>query len=101
MADRSGATAVERLAAFIERASFDDASPEARKQLKLHVLDALGCGIGALDAGPMRAVREHTEELGGNGSNGLSAARKARSAARNDGRGCSPTSPPWSSRTGT
>ena len=58
-------TAAERLAAFVERALFRDLSPEALAQLKLRVLDALGCAIGATDAGPMRAVREHTEELGG------------------------------------
>ena len=65
MASRPGATAVERLAAFAERASFEQLSSEAREQLKLRVLDALGCAIGALGAEPMLAVRAHTEELGG------------------------------------
>lgn len=33
--------------------------------LKLRVLDGLGCAIGALDGGPIRAVREHLVEFGG------------------------------------
>jgi 2-methylcitrate dehydratase len=65
MASRSGATTVERLAAFAVRASWDDLSDEARTALKIRVLDALGCAIGALAAEPMLAVRAHTEELGG------------------------------------
>jgi 2-methylcitrate dehydratase len=65
MASRSGATTVERLAAFAVRASWDDLSDEARTALKIRVLDALGCAIGALGAEPMLAVRAHTEALGG------------------------------------
>jgi 2-methylcitrate dehydratase len=31
----------------------------------MRVLDSLGCALGALDAGPVRMVREQVEELGG------------------------------------
>jgi len=41
-------TLSEQLAAFVVRASFDDLSIESRRQLKIRVLDALGCAIGAL-----------------------------------------------------
>ena len=54
-------TQVERLAAFAQRASFADLSQEALRRLKLHVLDTLGCAIGALDSEPPRAVRRMAE----------------------------------------
>ncbi len=55
----------ERLAAFVERASYDHLSERAREQLKNHILDALGCAIGALDGEPIRLVREQLEDFGG------------------------------------
>jgi 2-methylcitrate dehydratase len=58
-------TKVERLAAFVERASFDDISPAARDQLKIRVLDSLGCAIGALDGEPVAMVRAHLADMGG------------------------------------
>src|SRR5581483_9595140 len=33
--------------------------------LKIHILDALGCAIGALGATLMRMIREQTEDFGG------------------------------------
>ena len=44
-------TEVERLAAFAEGASWEKLSKEAREQLKVRIIDALGCAIGALDGG--------------------------------------------------
>ncbi|MDR7586073.1 MAG: MmgE/PrpD family protein [Armatimonadota bacterium] len=58
-------TMVEHLAAFAVRASDEDLSAAAREQLKLRVLDALGCAIGALDGTPLRALRGHLEAFGG------------------------------------
>lgn len=58
-------TMVEELAAFAARASYDDLSEAARQQLKIRILDALGCAIGALDGAPIRALRQHLEEFGG------------------------------------
>ncbi len=58
-------TEVEKLAAFVSKASFMDLSDEARRQLKIRILDALGCAIGALDAEPTRLIRENEEEFGG------------------------------------
>ncbi|WP_103028936.1 MmgE/PrpD family protein [Salinibacter altiplanensis] len=56
---------VHDLANFVDTATYDDLSDEAKKQLKVRVLDSLGCAIGALDGGPIRALREHLADLGG------------------------------------
>ncbi|HUJ76866.1 MAG TPA: MmgE/PrpD family protein, partial [bacterium] len=58
-------TEVETLAEFVTRASFDVLSREALEQLKVRILDALGCALGALGAEPVRMLRELTAELGG------------------------------------
>lgn len=60
-----GATLAEELAAFAARASWDDLSKEAREALKIRILDALGCAIGAIDTEPVRAVHAQVEEFGG------------------------------------
>jgi 2-methylcitrate dehydratase len=60
-------TIVERLARFAAAASYDDLTDAAREQLKIRVLDALACGIGALDGEPVRLVRAQVEELDGSG----------------------------------
>jgi 2-methylcitrate dehydratase len=39
-------TEVQDLAAFVEKASLDDLSPEALEQLKIRVLDTLGVAVG-------------------------------------------------------
>ena len=56
---------VDELAGFVVGAGFQDISGEAREALKLHVLDSLGCAIGALDAGPIWLVREQLDDFGG------------------------------------
>lgn len=58
-------TEVQDLARFVADARFDSISPEALDQLKIRVLDTLGVAIGALDAEPIRAIRELTDDLGG------------------------------------
>ncbi|MBI1892911.1 MAG: MmgE/PrpD family protein [Candidatus Rokubacteria bacterium] len=60
-------THAERLAAFIVRASYEELSGAAREQLKLRVLDTLGCAIGALAGEPARLIRQQVEDLGGTG----------------------------------
>ena len=59
-------TRVEQLAAFIVRANYEDLSAEASRELKIHVLDALGCAIGAIDGPPLRILRLQLEDFGGN-----------------------------------
>jgi 2-methylcitrate dehydratase len=58
-------TVVERLARFVVASSWSDLSEPAREALKLRVLDALGCALGALGSPPVRAVRAELEEFGG------------------------------------
>ncbi|MDA8231321.1 MAG: MmgE/PrpD family protein [Magnetospirillum sp.] len=59
-------TEVERLAAFVTRARYRDMTADAREQLRIRVLDSIGCAAGALDAAPIAAVRAQTEDFGGN-----------------------------------
>ena len=59
-------TMAERLAAFAVGASFDHISAESVKQIKIHVLDAIGCAIAALQAPPIKALRSQLDEFGGN-----------------------------------
>jgi 2-methylcitrate dehydratase len=58
-------TEVQRLARFVCARSWDDLSADARAELKIRVLDALGCALGALTAPPVEAIRELVQELGG------------------------------------
>src|ERR1043166_7041474 len=60
-------TCAEEMAAFICRASYDHLTGSARLQLKIRVLDALGCAIGALDAPVTRSILAQTTEFGGTG----------------------------------
>jgi 2-methylcitrate dehydratase len=58
-------TAVERLGQFVAERSWDDLSDAARRELKIRVLDSLGCAIGALHAGPVDAIRGLNDDFGG------------------------------------
>ena len=59
-------TIVEQLAMFVDRASYDDLSVQARQQLKIRVLDALACAIGALSYEPINMIRAQIDDFGGN-----------------------------------
>ena len=56
----------EELAAFVERAKWEEISPAARDALKIRVLDSLGCALGALQGEPVRMIRRGIDEFGGN-----------------------------------
>ena len=58
-------TEVERLAGFVERAAYEAIPASAREHLKIRVLDALACAIGAIDGGPVALIRDHVTDLGG------------------------------------
>jgi 2-methylcitrate dehydratase len=58
-------TQVEHLAAFVVRARYDELSEDARQQLKMRVLDALGCALGALDGAPIALIRALLDAFGG------------------------------------
>jgi len=61
-------TLVQEMAEFVTRSTFDDISDDGREQLKIRVLDALACGLGALDAEPVQMVRTHTRSFGSEGN---------------------------------
>jgi 2-methylcitrate dehydratase len=60
-------TRVEEMAAFVERISYDDLSGEISRQIKIRVLDALGCALGALEAEPMRMIKNQIKDFNGAG----------------------------------
>lgn len=60
-------TLVEKLAAFVQQASYDRLSEAARMQAKIRILDALGCAFGALDGEPVRIIRQQIEDFDGAG----------------------------------
>jgi 2-methylcitrate dehydratase len=57
---------VEELARFVGQARYDILSLEARREVKIRVLDALGCAIGALAGPPIERLRAYLQEQGGN-----------------------------------
>ena len=60
-------TQVEQMAEFVNGARFDALGTDIRQQLKIRILDALGCGLGALGGEPIRMIRGYINELGGTG----------------------------------
>ena len=60
----------EQLAKFVVRASYGDLSEAARSQLKIRILDALGCAIGALDGRPISLLKAQIEDFDGKGATG-------------------------------
>jgi 2-methylcitrate dehydratase len=60
-------TQAEELARFGAQASYDSLSSAARMQLRIRVLDSLGCALGALDGEPVRLARQQVDEFGGAG----------------------------------
>lgn len=60
-------TIAEELASFVTRASYDNLSEQARLQLKIRILDSLGCAIGALEGEPLRLLRDHLQDFADEG----------------------------------
>ncbi len=58
-------TQVQQLADFVARMTYNDLSEDARQQLKIRVLDALGCAIGALEGPPIQMLHAQLEDFGG------------------------------------
>jgi 2-methylcitrate dehydratase len=61
-------TMVEQLADFVAGASYDRMSEKAKETLKLHVLDALGCAIGAIDSSVYNKLVGYEMEIGDKGT---------------------------------
>lgn len=62
---------VRQLADFVARSSFADLSDHARLQLRIRILDALGCAFGALDAVPVHRVRDFVTAYSADGPSTL------------------------------
>jgi 2-methylcitrate dehydratase len=58
-------TKAEQLGAFVVGARYEDIPGEVVDQLKIRILDSLGCAIGALEGEPIRLIREYLRDLGG------------------------------------
>jgi 2-methylcitrate dehydratase len=56
---------VEQLAEWVVGTRFEDLSGEALEALKIRILDALGCALGAQHGGPVQRIKEQIEEFGG------------------------------------
>ncbi|MCO6497282.1 MAG: MmgE/PrpD family protein [Chitinophagaceae bacterium] len=59
-------TEVQKLAKFVNGRSYNDLSADAVKALKMRLLDALGCAIGALGGEPVKMIKKQIKEFGGN-----------------------------------
>jgi 2-methylcitrate dehydratase len=57
---------IHHLAQFVARASLADLSQAAIRELKLRILDSIGCALGAIGAEPMGMLREQLADFGGN-----------------------------------
>jgi 2-methylcitrate dehydratase len=62
---RRAPSQVERLARFVADSRWEELSDEAREQLKLRVLDSLGCALGALGAEVPAMVGAQVQDFGG------------------------------------
>ena len=60
-------TRADQLAEFVARASYDVLSGRAREELKIRLIDSLGCAIGALEGEPVRVIRDQIHEFNGSG----------------------------------
>lgn len=58
-------TQAEQLAAFVVGMRYEDLSQEACHQLKIHILDALGCAFGAFDGPPIKMLRAQLDDFDG------------------------------------
>lgn len=69
-------TEVKKLAKFTSSRSYSDLSKEAIRELKIRLLDSLGCAIGALEGAPIRRIKNQLEDFGGNPHSSLIAGIK-------------------------
>src|SRR2546421_3050573 len=57
-------TKVQNLAQFVCASRYEDISAAAQARLKLHILDSIGCALGALTWPVPQKIREHIDSLG-------------------------------------
>ncbi|MGH9738804.1 MAG: MmgE/PrpD family protein [Candidatus Acidiferrales bacterium] len=58
-------TCAEALAGFVTRKCFDDLSDRGCSQLKIRILDSLGCAVAAMNGEPIKMLREQILEPDG------------------------------------
>ncbi|HYA03254.1 MAG TPA: MmgE/PrpD family protein, partial [Syntrophobacteria bacterium] len=58
-------TRAEQLAQYVVQARYEDMDAETRRELKIRILDSLGCALGAMRGEPIRLIREHLKDFGG------------------------------------
>lgn len=58
-------TMAERMARFATSASWEELSRDARSAISRLLIDSIGCASGALGAAPMRSLRDHVIDFGG------------------------------------
>src|SRR5436309_1313354 len=58
-------TIAEGIASLALTSRLDNIGAAIVERLKLHLLDSIGCAFGALDAIPVRRLRDQIEEFGG------------------------------------
>ena len=58
----------EQLAAYVIRARYEDMDETIRRELKIRILDSLGCALGALGGEPIRLIRDLIRDFGRGGS---------------------------------
>ena len=56
----------ERLAAYADGLRYEDIDPATIERVKTHVIDTIGCGIGAFDEKPVGICRDVALAVGGN-----------------------------------
>ena len=59
-------TEVEKLAAFVTCARYEDLTFPTRQALASRILDSIGCALGALGGEPIGLLREQLDDFGGN-----------------------------------
>jgi 2-methylcitrate dehydratase len=59
-------TLAEQLAIYADNLRFEDLDPATIERVKTHVIDTIGCGIGAFDERPVRICRDLALAVGGN-----------------------------------
>ena len=59
-------TEVQKMAKFVTSRSYNDLSGNAIRELKIRLLDSLGCAIGALEGEPIKKLKEQLDDFGGN-----------------------------------
>ena len=60
-------TRAEELAEYVVRAGYEEMDETIRRELKIRILDSLGCALGALGGEPIRLIRDLISDFGRGG----------------------------------